>query len=419
MATKHRVSRRTFLKTTGAAAGTAAMAGFPASVRGQAKEILIGAVHPVTGIIAEIGQNNRRGVQLAVEEINAKGGVKSMGGARLKLLTGDSESKPEAGRAEAERLIREGAVLLTGAFQSPVSAAIAPLAEQRRIPFVIDISAADNITRQGYKYTFRNFPTGSNFAQKMVEFTREILAQSKVAPKRAVLIHISDLFGKVQADGFLKAHQGANLGFEVVEVISYAPETQDLSNEVAKLKAARPDLVMPICRGPRDATMLMRELFKQRVEMLGIMNPGSPGFYEVEAIQQMGKLAEFVLDNLPWINPVSPMAKGVKAAFEAKFPGKRLDTNSGYSYEVILIIADALERARSAEADKLVDALRKTNIKDHIMVGGPIVFDERGDNPNASTAMVQILGGQPKVVLPGYAAEGKLVFPAPKLWERG
>ena len=90
-------------------------------------------------------------------------------------------------------------------------------------------------------------------------------------------------------------------------------------------------------------------------------------------------------------------------------------TSASFTYEAILVIADALERGRSAEPDAFVDALRQTSFAGGINVAtGPIRFNEIGDNPNASTAMIQILGQKPRVVWPQEAAEQAFVFPRPK-----
>src|SRR5499426_2797663 len=113
-----RTDRRKFLKVTGAAAGAAALAGFPAVLRAQAPAFKIGVVHPVTGPLAEPGQACRLGAQMAAEAINAAGGVKALGGAKLELLLGDTQSKPDVGRAEAERVVNQGALLLMGSFDS-------------------------------------------------------------------------------------------------------------------------------------------------------------------------------------------------------------------------------------------------------------------------------------------------------------
>jgi branched-chain amino acid transport system substrate-binding protein len=92
---------------------------------------------------------------------------------------------------------------------------------------------------------------------------------------------------------------------EIVEHIEYPLGVQDLSAEVAKIKAAKPDILFPVARSG-DAKLLVRELFKQRVELMGIVGPGSPGWYEPEFIRDMGPLADYVLDNAPWPNPKAP-----------------------------------------------------------------------------------------------------------------
>jgi branched-chain amino acid transport system substrate-binding protein len=134
----------------------------------------------------------------------------------------------------------------------------------------------------------------------------------------------------------------------------------------------------------------------------------------------MKVLSDYVMDNVPWYNPVGKMYKEVNAAFSKKFPGKYIDTNTGYAYLGMLVIADALERAKSTKAEDIVAALKKTYLKQDLMVGLAVAFDERGDNVNADAAMIQILGQSLKVVLPEKAAEAKYVYPMPKqLWDRG
>jgi branched-chain amino acid transport system substrate-binding protein len=134
----------------------------------------------------------------------------------------------------------------------------------------------------------------------------------------------------------------------------------------------------------------------------------------------MKAISDYVMDNVPWYNPVGKMYKEVNAAFAKKYPGKYIDTNSGYAYLGVLVIADALERAKSMKPEDIVAALKKTYLKQDLMVGLAVNFDERGDNVNADTAMIQIIGQSLKVVLPDKAAEAQYIYPMPKqLWERG
>jgi len=282
-----RVNRRTFLRA--AAGASASLGALPAVLRAQPRTIKVGMVEPVSGPMADVGQDSRLGAQLAVEAINAAGGIKSMGGARIELLTADSQTKVEVARAEAERLINAGAQLLTGAFHSAHVATIAPLAQQRRIPYIIDITAADqptaNIARsvregqQKVQYVYRIFPGSATFGKNAVRFMTEIFREAGVSPKRIVVLYSNDLFGKTQTESFLAAHKAASAAFDVVEVIPYPENAADLSTEVTRAKAAKPDVIAPVTR-PATAVLLLEELAKQRVDMMGIISPGAPGLYE-------------------------------------------------------------------------------------------------------------------------------------------
>jgi branched-chain amino acid transport system substrate-binding protein len=121
------------------------------------------------------------------------------------------------------------------------------------------------------------------------------------------------------------------------------------------------------------------------------------------------------MTSVPWPNFKNPRAQKVAEEYARRSRGKTFDTNSGYSYDGMHLVADFLERAKSTEPDAIVDAIRKTNFKEPLMVSaGPVVFNEVGDNPNAIPAMIQILGGKPGVVWPRESAAQKFVFPRPK-----
>jgi branched-chain amino acid transport system substrate-binding protein len=414
----HRVTRRTFL------AATAAVAGFPLPLRAQAKTFKIGVIHPVTGPLAEPGQACRLGAQMAADAINAAGGIKALGGTKLELLLGDTQTKPDVGRIEAERVANQGAQMLMGSFDSGSTAAMVPVAQQRRIPFLVDIAAADPITanvaksvkdgQQKVQYVYRNFPTGSSFGRKAVQYFTEIFTEAGVSPKRVVLMYCNDLFGQNQARGFQAAHKAASPSWEIVDVIPWPEPPQDLSTEVSRAKAARPDVIAPITR-PASAQLLLPEIRKQRIEMLGIVGPGSPGLYEAGQLAMLKEDLEYVLNSVPWANFKNPKTSGVAEEYKRRSGGKTFDTNSGYSYDAMLVIADVLERAKSTDPDAIVEALRKTSHACGLMqYGGPIVFNEIGDNPNAIPTMIQILGQKPVAVWPKDAAVQKLVFPRPK-----
>ena len=418
------MDRRTFLKVSGVAGlGVAASTfGVPKLLRAAPPTIKIGSVQPATGPLAVIGVGQRRGNQLAVDYINSMGGIKSMGGAKLELLLGDSESKPEIGRSEADRLIKAGAKVMTGPFQSSVAMAISTLCEQRQVPFIMDVAALDDITDKGKKYTSRVFINVSGLLNGAVKYLKMVTDMKGVMPKRAVVTNTGDAFGKGMSGGFIKFMEKSGMPIEIVDRVQYPLGIHDLSAEVARIKAAKPDILFPVSR-PGDSIILTRELYKQRVELMGIYAPGSPGYYEPSVIKDLDKLIYYVMVNVPWFNPTSQVYKQANAAFQKAYD-TYLDTNSVYAYTGILVIADIVERAGSTDPEKILAATRQTDFKDHPVVGGPIQFDEKGDNTGALTALVQIQPGDDpydrlKIVLPEkFAQSDNIVFPAPQLWER-
>jgi len=382
-------------------------------------------LHTVTGPLAEPGQACRVGAQLAAEAINQAGGVKALGGAKLELVLGDTQSKPEVARQEAERLVNAGAQMLMGTFSSGDTNAVVPVAQQRRIPFIVDVSAADPITanvaksvkegQQKVQYVYRNFPGSVTFGRNAIKYMTEIFREANVSPKRLVLMYSNDIFGKTQTDSFLAAHKAASPGFEIVDVIPYPENATDLSTEVARAKAARPDIISPFTR-PVTAILLLEEVAKQRLDFMAVISGGAPGLYEMGQIKQLRDKIEHVMDAAPWPNYRNPEVPRIAAEFARRSGGRHFDAGGGFMYEAILVLADVLERAASTDPDAVVAAIKKTNFTGGVTVAaGPVVFNETGDNPNASTAMIQVLGQRPRVVWPKDAAEQKAVFPRPKV----
>ncbi|HET9923716.1 MAG TPA: ABC transporter substrate-binding protein [Methylomirabilota bacterium] len=417
-----RVTRRGFVGGLAAAAG---IVGVPTLLRAQPKTVKIGMVSPVTGPMADVGQDSRLGAQLAVEAVNAAGGIKSLAGARLELLTADSETKAEVARTEADRLINAGAQIMTGGFHSAHVATMSLLAQQRRVPYIIDISAADAPTanaaksvregQQKTQYVYRIFTGSATFGRNAVRYMSEIFREAGVSPKRVVLMYSNDLFGKTQTDSFQAALKSASPGFEVVDVIPYPENAVDLSTEVSRARAAKPDVLAPITR-PATAILLLEEVARQRADLMGIISPGAPGLYETKQIQALKEKLEYVMDCTVYANYRKPEVQKVAGEYAKRSNGRNFDASGAYSYEAILVIADVLERAASTDPDAVVAAIKKTSFTGGVTVStGPVVFNEVGDNPNASTAMLQILGQKPRVVWPKEVAEQKFVFPRPKV----
>lgn len=403
--------RRTFLK--GATAAGAAALGFPAVLRAQARELKIGHIHPLSGFLAFDGGLVTNGLTLAVEEINAAGGIRSMGGAKLALLGGDTQGKVEVGMAEAERLIREGVVALLGPYQSPVAYAVSQLAEKERTPFVITVAVADNITERGFEYTFRVQPNARTMTTRSLDHLADLAKASGVAVKTIAMMHEDGLFGTSIA-GHLERHAKA-LGMELVLKVGYNFRTPDVTTEITKLKAARADLVV-VSGYFGDGLLIARTATEHRLETRAVMGIANGGFSNPKFLADQPQLADLIMDGNYWHNPRSERAKRVFEAYQRRFNAP-MSSHSVQSYSATMVLRDALERAGSPDRARIREALARTNLGDHILPQGPIQFDKTGENVNAQPALLQNQSGRTVVVGPGQFAEAKAVFPVPR-WSR-
>jgi branched-chain amino acid transport system substrate-binding protein len=408
------MKRRQF--NQGLAAGTlAALAPFalvPSVVRAQAQKLKVGVLLPRSGVQALIGQSCQKGADLAPAVL------KQVLGVDIELMNADTESNADIARTRAERLIQEGAHVLVGAFDSGHSAAIAQVAEQRGIPFIINIAAAPQITEQGYKFVFRNFPTAIDLTRNGLALMGDIFRTTNTVPRTAVFMHVNDTFGQAMSKGIgAILPRLTELPFKVVDTIPYDPAAKDLTVEISKAKSANADFLMLVCR-LNDAIILRREMVKQRWNPMGIISPGSPGLYEEQYTKSLGKYADYAICNTIWFNPKAEMTRTVSAAFKKLFPKDELvfhGANVGYTYDAVMIAADAFKRARSTDAKTLADAIRQTNIPvaNRMSLGGPIKFNPKGQVEGNLSAAIQNLKGRPTVTLPAEYAEAKVVFPSP------
>ncbi len=393
-----------------ALAGAAATIGAPALVRAQSNKLKVGVILPKSGVLAQLGQSCQRGAVIA------PGLLKDMYGVELDIMSADFESNVDTARARAEKLINEGAQVLVGPFDSGAASAIAQVAEQRKIPFVINVAAAPPVTEQGYKFTSRNFPTSVDLIRNGLGLFRDLFQATSTAPRKCVFMHVNDTFGQANRraiDAILPTLD--YLPFKVVETISYDPAARDLSVEVAKAKATGADIVMLVCR-LNDSILLVREMVKQRFNPMGIVSPGSPGMYEEPFYKALGKYSEFCISNVPWYDPKSKLTQAIDKAFVKQFPNDKLmfhALNVGFTFEALMVVADAFKRTRSGDGSVLAEAIRSTNISERMMLGGPIKFNAKGQNTEIASAAIQNRNLRPTLVLPRGSAELAPVFPVP------
>ncbi len=397
-----RVSRRTFTAGLSAAGLLAGSAPFNI-VRAANAPLKVGVLLPRSGYQAGIGQDCQRGVDIA------DGILKDLGLPQLQIINADTESNVDVARSRAEKLIGEGAQLLMGAFDSGQSSAIAQVAEQKGIPFVINIAAAPPITEQGYKFVFRNFPTAGMILRDAFIDQKQIFAEVGAAPKTAVFMHVNDTFGTAMAKGIGAVMPKFDMPYKLVEEISYDPLARDLSVEISKAKATGADALLMVSR-LNDAILLTRELVKQRWTPMAIMSMG-PGWYEDQYLKTLNKLSDGPLSFAPWYDPNKKLSKQLETVLAKAHPGVNLNTNHVYTFEALLIASDAYKRAGLADPKALADAIRKTNIKDNAAIGPGIQFDAKGQNDKIVGGGIQNLGGKLLTVAPKEAANGKPEWP--------
>jgi len=393
-----------------AALAGAALVGAPMPLRHAfaqaAGDLKVALLLPSSGGQAQIGQACRRGADVANAVLaDMKIPVK------LDIVNYDTETKPDVARTQAEKAIAAGAHALVGAFDSGQTIAVAQVAEQKGVPLIVNIAAAPPITESGYKFIVRNFPTAPMLLGGGFAMQKEVFKASGVAPKTAVLLSVNDTFGSAMVGGIKAMFPKMGMPYELLDIITYDAAAKDLSVEVAKAKATKADLLMMISR-LTDGKLIVQELVKQRWEPM-LMNPGAPGTYEEDFIKTTGKYSEYLLAMEPWMNPKSAMTKSLEKHHVAQFPKDQFDLDAGFTFEAILIAANAWLAAKSTKPDVLMDALRKVKIDEHVMIGGPIQFDAKGQNVNIGIAVLQNLKRSPTVVLPKEAAVAPLVFPQP------
>jgi branched-chain amino acid transport system substrate-binding protein len=404
-----RLSRRSVAAGLGATAIVAGTAPFNI-VRAQSP-LRLGVLLPRSGAQAGIGQDCQRAVDIA------PGLFKALGLPDLVIMNADTETNVEIARARAEKLISEGANCLVGAFDSGQTTAIAQVAELKGIPLVINIAAAPPITEQGYKFVFRNFPTAPMILRDAFLNQKEVFEAAGTAPKTVAFLHVNDTFGTAMAGAIGGLLPKFGMPYTISQTIAYDPTARDLSVEITRARASKADALLVVSR-LNDAILLTREMVKQRWSPMGVLSMG-PGWYEDQYLRTLGKLADGPLSFVPWYDPHKPMTKMLENALAKAHPGVNLNTNQVYTFEAMLVAADAYKRAGSTNPKALADAIRTTKLTNNVSPGPGIEFDEKGQNVGLKNSAIQNRGGKLLTVAPKTAANAQANWPMPGYDKRG
>jgi len=359
------------------------------TVQAAPKTIKIGNIIPLSGPSASVGIQGKQAREMALEEINSAGGIKSMGGAKLELLFSDSKSDPTTGVTEAERMINSEKVhLLTGCWNSAVTYPTTQVAERYGIPFIVPVSVRDTITERGFKNVFRIAAKDGWWAKDQFVFLDDMKKEFNVDIKKVAFVYENGDWGV----GFAEKWEmlAKERGYEVVLNEPYPSTASDLTPVVIKLKRSKPDVVF-MTSNAADAILLTNTMAEMKVNVKAIISSGG-GHADPSFLKAAGKNAEYLFDIVEWETDLNrPGLKETNAKYK-KIYGNNMNGESVDAYAAMYVIKAALEKAATTDPAILRETLAKIKVcggKAGLLAYDCVDFDETGQNKNASLVIVQ------------------------------
>jgi len=386
----------------------AALAVLPWPALAAAQAVKVGAVVPLTGRYGGGGAQVRAGYEIAVEHVNAAGGI-DVGGAKrpLELTLLDDESDATKTVSRMETLAAQGIVAYLGGFGSDLHAAAASVAEKNKTPYLGVAFALHKIHQQGFRYLFSPFWKSPDIRQFTVDMLTSLPAAER--PKAAAIFQEKTDWGREMAAAWIEA--GKSAGYQVVVNAEYAPGAKDFSDMILKAKGAGADLVLGLPTPPDGMTMVkqMKELgYSPKMTML-IRAPDPPVWSK-----NLGKDGDFVILAPGWHHAVkAPGVKELNDAHQKKI-GRPADPITGPAYACVQILAAAIAKAGSLDRDRIRDAIAATSMTTVI---GPVKFRPDGTGI-VNAVFLQWLNGKQELVWPKESATAALVYPAPPFGKR-
>jgi branched-chain amino acid transport system substrate-binding protein len=389
-------------------------------------QVRIGALYPLSGQVAKSGEDTVNAIRLAVEIINGQypgmqiplastAGLPNLGGAKIELIVADHQGNPEIGAAEAERLIaQEKVVALIGAFHSSVAATSSQVAERFGAPYVSGESEATPLTERGFKWFFRTTPSSQTQARDFFTFLRDVNKSANAQVRKIAVVHENTLWGQE----FAKSVQGFMPDFpefKLVVDIAYQQGTADVTSEVQKLSAIKPDVIFHASYDA-EAILFARTYKQYNVSPSGIMAIGA-AFGSSAFRGALGGDANYFLVREHWsrdLAKTNPQVAEVAKLYRQRY-GKEMDGTPARAFTAAIVLADAINRAGSTDAAKVRAALAATDLKPSqlIMPWDGVKFDAKGQNQRTNGIFVQTLDGSPRLVWPAADADARMVWPRP------
>jgi branched-chain amino acid transport system substrate-binding protein len=404
------------------AAATVALGAGPAFA--EEKEIVIGAIYPFSGASGQIGVDAQHAFNTAAEIINGEydfdlplarpAGLPGLGGAKVKLVFADHQSDPQKGRAEAERLItQQKACALIGSYQSAVAVTISTIAERYQTPYVAADNSSPSLHRRGLKFFFRPGAHDEMFSTAMFDFF-DVLRKKGEKIETVALFHEDTIYGTDSANAQTKLAN--ERGYKVLADIKYRANTSSLTAEVQQLKTANADVLMPSSY-TTDGILLVKTMGElgYRAKAIVAQDAGfaEKALYDAVGDKVVGLISRgsFSLD----LAAKRPMVGKVNELFKAR-SGKDLNDYSSRQFMALIVLADAINRAGSADGEKIRAALAATDLPGErtLMPWKRVKFDETGQNNDADPVLLQWLGDRFATIFPAQAAVAEAIWPMPK-----
>ena len=381
--------------------------------------IRIGAMYALSGDKAAIGNNILRGIDFAVEEINAAGGVN---GRKIEIVRGDTQGDAKVAGSLAERLITQDHVdAIVGCHQSTLTDIVAQVCESYEIPLITAISTVDNLSTNGYEFFFRMCPMNSLYVENMFMYLRDQAQQTgKEVKTISIFADNSNIGQEIIRCSKIYAPK---YGMEIVATVEYQGGAADLTSEVLALKDANADAV--ICESYiADATLLMKTLQEQNYQP-PILVAKANGFTDPSFLTNTAGISNGVASVVEW-NPDLTKGQEINARFKEVY-GVDMNGHSAESYTAIWLYKTAFEAAGSTEGAAVKAALESIDIQGTFPNGPEIIlpydrihfenheFDgtqHYHNNTSASVAIAQVQGGEYKTVWPLEYAAQQIQYPA-------
>jgi branched-chain amino acid transport system substrate-binding protein len=401
--------------------GAASAALLPIAARAQAPEVVIGVIYPLSGASAQIGVDAQKAFETAAELINknydfdlplARGeGLSGLGGAKVRLVFADHQADPQKGRAEAERLItQEKVCAIIGTYQSAVAVTVSQICERYQIPFISADNSSPSLHRRGLKFYFRAAPHDEMFSKAMFDFFDAMKAKGQKIETLA-LFHEDTIFGTDSGNAQLKL--AGERSYKVVADIKYRANSPSLSAEVQQLKAANADVLMPSSY-TTDGILLIKTMGELGYKANAIVAQDA-GFSEKALYDAVGDKIPGVISRGSFSLDLAakrPMVAKINDMFKEK-SGKDLNDFSSRQLMGLIVMADAINRAKSTDGDKIREALVLTDMPGEvtIMPWKRVKFDEMGQNNDADPVLLQYTGGKFVTIFPPQAAVAEATWP--------